>query len=73
MDPLDEIQPGWQVLASDGEEVGKVVDVSERVLHVKQTGLLGGQVHIPETAIESAEDRIVQLSVSKRELESGAG
>jgi hypothetical protein len=73
MDELSEIQPGWQVVSSEGEKVGKVVEVYDHVVHVKQPGFFGGEVHVPQQAIETAEDETVRLSMSKRELEAGAG
>ena len=73
MDVMDEIQPGWEVVSSDGEKVGKVVEVFDHVVHVKQSGLFGGEVHSPAPAVESAEDSTVRLTMSKHELEAGAG
>ena len=73
MDVMDEIQPGWQVVSSEGEKVGKVVEVFDHVVHVKQSGLFGGEVHIPAQAVESAQDSTVRLAMSKRDLEAGAG
>lgn len=73
MDELTEIQPGWQVLSSEGEKLGKVVEVYDHVVHVKQPGFFGGEVHVPQSAIDAADDHTVRLSMTKRELEAGAG
>lgn len=73
MDVFDEIQPGWQVVSSEGEKVGKVVEVYDHVVHVKQGGFFGGEVHVPHAAVESADGETVRLSVTKRQLEAGAG
>jgi hypothetical protein len=73
MDVISEIQPGWEVVSSEGEKVGKVIDVSEGVVHVKQSGFFGGEVHLPPDTIAEAEESTVRLSLSKRELEAGAG
>ena len=73
MDVMLEIQPGWEVVSSEGEKVGKVIEVTEGVVHVKQAGLFGGEVHLPPDTIAEAEERIVRLAVSKRELEAGVG
>ncbi|HEY7599042.1 MAG TPA: DUF2171 domain-containing protein [Candidatus Limnocylindrales bacterium] len=72
-DVVSDIQPGWQVVSSEGENVGKVVEVYDHVVHVKQAGLFGGEVHVPQAAIETAEDNTVRLTMTKRELEAGAG
>lgn len=73
MDVMDEIQPGWKVISSEGESVGKVVEVYDHVVHVKQPGFFGGEVHVPGNVIETAEDSTVRLSMTKRQLEAGAG
>lgn len=73
MDPMSEIQPGWEVVSSEGEKVGKVIDVSEGVVHVKQGGFFGGEVHLPSSTIAEADEHTVRLALSKRELEAGVG
>ena len=73
MDVISEIQPGWEVVSSEGEKVGKVIDVDEGVVHVKQAGLFGGEVHLRQDQIAEAEESTVRLALSKRELEAGIG
>jgi hypothetical protein len=64
------IQPGWTVWASDGEELGTVVSVDPETIHVKKTGLLGGKLDVPRTAVDEVETGRVELSMTKKELSS---
>ncbi len=70
-DVLSEIQPGWEVVSSQGEHLGKVIEVEDGVVHVKQGGLFGGEVYVPANAIDTADEQTVRLSLSKHDLEAG--
>jgi len=62
------IQPGWTVVASDGEELGTVVSLDPETIHLKKAGLLGGQLDVPRSAVEEIETGRVELSMTKSEL-----
>lgn len=66
--PGEGIQPGWTVWASDGEELGKVVSLDPETIHVKQSGLRGGQLAVPRSAVDEVETGRVDLSMTKKEL-----
>ncbi len=65
-----DIQPGWSVCASDGEELGTVSRVEGSTIHIKKGGLLGGDLQAPVSAVSEVETGRVELSMSKQELES---
>ena len=65
------IQPGWTVCASDGEELGTVVSVDPETIHVKKSGLFGGQMDVPRSAVDEVETGRVELSMTKSELTKG--
>jgi hypothetical protein len=73
MDVISEIQPGWEVVDSDGRKVGKVTEVSDGVVHIKESGLFGGEAHVPGSAIAEAEESTVRLAITRRDLEAGLG
>jgi hypothetical protein len=66
----EEVQPGWSVWASDGKELGTVVSVEQNVLVVKESGLLGGKIEVPRTAVDEVETGRVELSMTKDEIKS---
>ncbi len=69
VDPkLDEIQPGWKVVGSDGREVGTVVGTAADGVRVK-TGGLGGERLVPADAVDEVETGRVDISLTKDELE----
>jgi hypothetical protein len=67
----EEIQPGWQVVDSFGEEIGKVTTVNGPNLRVKLYG--GGEIDVPGSDCALIETGRVELSKSKKELQSGEG
>ena len=72
MNPDQSIQPGWSVMASDGEDLGTVVSVDPSNIHVKKGGLIGSSVmDIPRSYVDEVETGRVELSVTKSELKSG--
>ena len=49
---LDEIQPGWTVVAADGEDLGTVVGVEHDVIRIKKRGTLtGGEWYAPRDSV----------------------
>lgn len=65
---VEMIQPGWTVVDSNGEEVGKVVEAEGGALKVKKGGFLGGEVQIPRDAITEVETGRVELNRAKGDL-----
>jgi hypothetical protein len=59
------VQPGSQVFASDGTEIGTVVRVEPTVITVKKSGLLGGEIQVPRSLVLQVEGGHVELSVTK--------
>lgn len=66
---VEEIQPGWVVIDSFGEEIGTVVKAGGSSLVVKRYG--GGELEVPSSACASIETGRVELSMSKKDLEAG--
>jgi hypothetical protein len=66
---VDEVQPGWTVFCSDGEELGTVVGVDAATLRVKKGGFLGKDVTIPRSSVTDVETGRVEISMTKQEVE----
>ncbi len=67
---LDDIQPGWKVVGSDGKELGTVVGTGEGSIRVKTGGLLSSrELTVPADSVEEVETGRVDLSVTRHELE----
>jgi hypothetical protein len=64
----EQIQPGWQVVDSFGEEIGTVASVSGQTISVKLYG--GGEVDVSTDTFTLVETGRVELSKSKRELDA---
>ena len=64
----DEIQPGWRVIDSTGEELGTVISVDRESISIQRRGLLGGVWHAPYSAVREIETGRIELSLSKDEL-----
>jgi len=63
----EEIQPGWQVVDSFGEEIGKVVSATGPGMRVKLYG--DGEVDVPNEDCATIETGRVELSKSKKEIQ----
>jgi hypothetical protein len=66
--PPMEVQPGWKVYTSDGQEIGTVVALSPETMRVKMRGFLAGQQEIPKSMIAETETGRVELNVSKADM-----
>ena len=62
------IQPGWQVVDANGDDIGTVVEAEGSEITVKKSGFLGGQVHIPRDAITEVETGRVEIDRAKSDL-----
>jgi len=62
----EEIQPGWQVVDSFGEEIGKVVSATGPGMRVKLYG--NGEIDIGNEDCALIETGRVELSKSKKDL-----
>ena len=66
---LDEIQPGWTVVAADGEDLGTVVGVEHDVIRIKKRGTLtGGEWYAPRDSVAEIETGRVELRLTKSRL-----
>ena len=66
------IQPGWEVIDSQGESLGQIGTLEGDVIVVDGGGLLGGdEYRIQRTSIERAENGQVFVSLSREQLEGG--
>jgi hypothetical protein len=61
---IDLVQPGFEVWTSKGEKLGRVVRVDGPTLAVKKDGLLGGEVLVPRDAVQSVEERRVEVDIA---------
>jgi len=64
----DTIQPGWQVVDANGDDIGTVVEAEGTEITVKKSGLLGGQVQIPRDAITEIETGRFEINLAKGDL-----
>jgi preprotein translocase subunit YajC len=61
------VQPGWEVWTSDGELLGKVIQIDGQMLKVKKGGLIGGEVTVPRDSIREVEEGRVEVVLTKQE------
>jgi hypothetical protein len=66
----EEVQPGWQVVDSFGEEIGTVLAVNGPQMRVKLYG--GGETDVPNSWCALIETGRVELSKTKKEMQSEA-
>jgi len=64
----EEIQPGWQVVDSFGEEIGKVVSAGGPNLRVKLYG--DGEIDVRNEDCATIETGRVELSRSKKDIQT---
>ena len=62
------IQPGWNVVDANGDEIGTVVEAEGSEITVKKSGFPGGQVHIPRDAVTEVETGRVEIDRAKSDL-----
>ncbi len=62
------IQPGWNVVDANGDDIGTVVEAEGSEITVKKSGILGGQVHIPRDAVAEIETGRVEINRAKSDL-----
>jgi len=63
----DMVQPGWEVWSSDGERLGKVIQIEGQTLKVKKEGILGGEISVPKSTIKEVEEGRVEVTMTKQE------
>jgi uncharacterized protein (TIGR02271 family) len=66
---LSQIQQGWDVYGSDGQEIGDVAEVGPNYIVVEKGFLLPKDLYIPVSAIRSVSSDRVELSVPKDAVE----
>jgi hypothetical protein len=65
---IETIQPGWQVVDANGEDLGTVIQAEGTEITVKKTGLLGGQINVPTDAVTEVETGRVEINRAKGDL-----
>ena len=69
---LTEIQAGWTVYDSNGDELGRVTNVEGHTIVVAEAGLLGEKhLNVPGTAVAAIEQGRIDLSTTRKEIEQG--
>ena len=66
---VEEVQPGWHVFDSKGDEIGVVVSAVGPSLKVKAAGR---EMDIPNSAVSFVETGRVELNVTRQELTASA-
>ncbi len=65
-----EIEPGWDVVTSDGEKVGNVEEVQPTYLVVGKGLIFHSERYIPVSAIVTVEQECIYLNVTKDGMEA---
>ena len=65
---IETIQPGWNVVDANGEDIGTVIEAEGTEITVKKSGLLGGQIHVPTDAVTEVETGRVEINRAKGDL-----
>lgn len=65
---IETIQPGWQVVDANGDDLGTVIRAETGDITVKKSGLLGGEIHVPADAVAEIETGRVEINRSKGDL-----
>ncbi len=67
---VSEIQPGWTVYDSNGDEVGRVTNVEGHTIVVAKPGLLGEKhLYVPGNVVSAIETGRVDLSTTRKDIE----
>lgn len=64
------IKPSWQIVGSDGENIGTVASVEEDYFVVSEGFFFPSERYIPAAAVRAVEEGTVLLSVSKDEIDA---
>ena len=67
---ITSIQPGWDVVGSDGDKIGDVAEIGPNYLLVTKGIIFVTDLYIPTSAVDSVEDGKVYLNVPKDQIES---
>jgi CheY-like chemotaxis protein len=62
---ISQIQPGWKVYTSDGQEIGDVAEVAISYIVVEMDFLVRRDLYVPASAIASVTSDRVELSMPK--------
>jgi uncharacterized protein (TIGR02271 family) len=66
---IDQIQRGWDVYGSDGNEIGDVAEVGPSYIVVEKGFLFPKDLYIPLSAISSVSEDRIELTVTKDAVE----
>jgi uncharacterized protein (TIGR02271 family) len=64
------IRPSWQIVGSDGENIGTVASVEEDYFIVSEGFFFPSERYIPAAAVRAVEEGTVLLSVTKGEIDA---
>ena len=64
---MTDLKPGWTVVASDGQRVGTVKEVSQNYLRTSRSAL-SSDLYVPASAIANVTEGVVHLSVTHRDV-----
>jgi uncharacterized protein (TIGR02271 family) len=64
------IRPGWQIVGSDGENIGTVASVEEDHFVLSEGFFFPSERYIPAMAVRAVEEGTVLLSVTKDEIDA---
>ena len=67
---MEIVQPGWQIVDADGTEIGPVAEVGDGYVVVEEGLLAAERLYIPVSAVESATDGVVELNVTRDEVDT---
>jgi uncharacterized protein (TIGR02271 family) len=64
------LRPGWQIVGSDGENMGTIASIEEDYFVVSEGFFFPSERYIPAAAIRAVEEGTVLLSVTKDEVDA---
>lgn len=68
---IRQIQEGWDVYGSDGQEIGDVSEIGPNYFVVKKGWLFTSDVYVPSSAVRQIGNERIELNVTKDEITQG--
>jgi len=66
---IDDLEPGWDVIANDGHRIGSVREVGRHYVKVS-TGHFSAAIYVPASAIANVESQTVHLNLAGSEVDA---
>lgn len=66
---MTDLKPGWEVVANDGQRIGKVREVGQHYIGVSG-GRFSAQIYVPASAIANVEHQTVHLNLASGEVDA---